>query len=137
MDISSQRVLSLLGAALLVMVGMYFWHIFHHGELPEAPYWAALQGVEYESRSAEDASLLLRSNIGGTGADAVGLRSQSSSYPRVWVILNETDSDGEPYVMPRGVPFAADCHQLERQISGRRVEPSVRSLLFRGCTEKR
>jgi len=136
MEISSQRVLSLLGAASLVLVGMYFWFIFHHGDLADKPYWAALQGVEYENRSTQDASLLLRSNIGGTGADAVGLQSQSSSYPHVWVILNETDSDGEPYVMPRGVPFAADCRQLERQISGRRVEPSVRSLLLRGCAEK-
>jgi len=137
MALSSQRALSLFGAALLVLVGVYFWYIFHHGELAEKPYWAALQGVEYENRSTQDASLLLRSNIGGTGADAVGLRSQSASYPRVWVILNETDSDGEPYVMPRGVPFAADCHQLERQIFGRKVEPSVRSLLLHGCAENR
>ena len=137
MEISGQRVLSLLGAALLALVGMYFWYIFHHGELADKPYWAALQGVEYENRSAQDASLLVRSNIGGTGADAVGLRSQSASNPRVWVILNATDSDGEPYVMPRGVPFAVDCHQLERQINGRRLEPSVRSLLFRGCAENR
>lgn len=137
MGFSRQRVLSLFGAALLILVVAYFWYIFHHGELADKPYWAALQGVEYENRSARDASPLLRSNIGGTGADAVGLRSQSDSYPYVWVILNETDSDGEPYVMPRGVPIAADCHQLERQINGHQVEPSVRSLLFRGCPEKR
>lgn len=136
MEVSNQRVLSLLGAALLVLVAGYFWFIFHHGELADKPYWAALQSVEYGNRSAQDASPLLLSNIGGTGADAVGLRSQSASYPRVWVILNQTDSDGEPYVMPKGVSFAADCQELGRQINGRKIEPSVRSFLFRGCGER-
>ena len=45
MESSGQRVLGLLGAALLVLVGVYFWYIFHRGELADKPYWAALQSV--------------------------------------------------------------------------------------------
>ena len=134
MQASIQRVSILLGAVLLALVGAYFWYIFHHGELADKPYWAALQSVEYKNRSNRDVSPLLEMNVDGSGSDAVGVPGADSAGTRVWVMLNVADSEGDPMVLPQGVAINVGCGQLERMVKGREVLPAVRKVLFGGCT---
>ena len=134
MQASIQRVSILLGAALVALVGAYFWYIFHHGELADKPYWAALQSVEYKNRPNRDASPLLEMNVDGSGSDAVGVPGGDTAGTRVWVMLNVTDSQGDPFVLPRGVALNVGCGQLQPMLNGREVLPAVRKYLFGGCT---
>jgi hypothetical protein len=130
---SIQRVSILLGAVLLALVGAYSWYIFHHGELADKPYWAALQSVEYKNRPNRDARPLLEMNVDGAGSDAVGVPGGDSAGTRVWVMLNVADSEGDSMALPRGVALNGGCGQLERMVKGREVLPVVRKFLFKGC----
>ena len=134
MQASIQRVSNLLGAALLVLVGAYFWYIFHHGELADKRYWAALQSVEYKNRPNRDTSPLLEMDVDVSGSDAVGLPGGDSAGTRVWVMLNVADSEGAPMVLPRGVALNVGCNQLHRMVKGRTVLPTVQKFLFEGCS---
>jgi hypothetical protein len=128
------RIACLLMGLAAAGVAYYFWFIFHHGELADKPYWAALQSVEYKNRQNRDSSPLLETNLAGSGSDAVGVLGRDSAETRVWVMLNVTDSEGEPMVLPQGVALNVRCDQLERLVKGREVLPEVRKVLFRGCT---
>jgi hypothetical protein len=121
---------------LIVLVGGPFLalsYLFSHGELGAKPVYAALQGVEYETRSNKDPTPLLRANVDGEGLDAVGVRGRDAAKTRVWIVLNKVDSDGNPFLLPVGIDPDADCSQLEHVIKGRKVEAAVRSFLLRGC----
>jgi hypothetical protein len=121
---------------LIVLAGGPFLalsYLFSHGELGAKPFYATLQGVEYENRSNKDPTPLLRVNVGGEGLDVVGVRGRDVAKTRVWIILNKVDSDGNPFLLPAGIDFDADCSQLERVVKGRKLETAVRSFLFRGC----
>jgi hypothetical protein len=121
---------------LTVLVGgpfLAFSYLFSHGELGAKPFYAALQGVEYENRSNKDPTPILRANVAGEGLDVVGVRGRDAAKTRVWIILNKVDSDGNPFLLPAGIDLDADCSQLERVIKGENVEAAVRSFLFRGC----
>jgi len=125
-----------LAFALLAAVagGCYLvWRFFHTGELGAKPYYAALQVVEYENRPNKIAEPLLRTNIDGLGTDAIGVPGRDRARTRVWIILNETDSDGHPYLMPQGVEINRDCAQIERVLHGRPVSTAVQQLLEEGC----
>jgi hypothetical protein len=121
---------------LIVLVGgpfLAFSYVTTHGELGDKPYYAALQQVEYESRANKDPSPLLRGNVDGTGIDVVGVLGRDAARTRVWVALNVTDSDGNPYVLPRGIEIQPDCAQLGRVVNGQRVKAEVWRFLFQGC----
>ena len=133
-QISIQRVPILLGPVLLALVGAYFWYIFHRGELADAPYGAALQSIEYRSRSNRDPSPLLEVDIDGAGTDAIGVPGRDGARTRVWVILSVADSEAAPMVLPQRVPFGVGCDELERKLEGRKVLPAVRQFLFSGCS---
>ena len=109
------------------------WRFFHTGELGAKPYYAALQVVEYENRMNKTGEPLLRINIDGSGADAIGVLGRDSARTRVWIILNETDSDGHPYVLPQGIEIDQNCAQVERVVHGRPIATEVDRLLKKGC----
>ena len=121
---------------LVVLVGgplLAVPYLFSHGELGAKPFYAALQGVEYENRTNKDPTPLLRVNVDGEGLDVVGVRGRDAAKTRVWILLNKVDPEGNPFLLPAGIDLDADCSQLERTIQGRKVEAAVRSLLFHGC----
>lgn len=109
------------------------WRFFHTGELGAKPYYAALQVVEYENRMNKTGEPLLRINIDGSGADAIGVLGRDSARTRVWIILNETDSDGRPYVLSQGIEIGQNCAQVEGVVHGRPIATEVERLLKKGC----
>ena len=136
LDFDADSATVVLAFALLATVagGCYLaWRLFHTGELGAKPYYAALQVVEYENRMNKTGEPLLRINIDGSGADAVGVLGRDSARTRVWIILNETDSDGRPYVLPQGIEIDQSCAQVERVVHGRPMATEVERLLKKGC----
>jgi hypothetical protein len=128
------RITYLLAGLAAAGLAFYFWYTFHHGELADKPYWAALQSVEYKNRPNRDAGLLLEMNVDGSGSDAVGVPGGEPAGTRVWVMLNVADFAGDPLVLPQGVALDVRCGALERVVKGREVLPAVRKYLFRRCT---
>ena len=124
-------------ALLAAVAGGCFlvWRFFHTGELGAKPYYAALQAVEYENRPNKIEEPLLRTYVDGSGADAIGVPGRDPARTRVWIILNVTDSDGHPYLMPQGVEIDRDCAQIERVVRGRPVSTAVQQMLNKGCSQ--
>lgn len=111
-------------------------HYFHRGELGSKSYYAALQGVEFDNRGNKDPNPLLKENVNGTGLNMLGIFAQDSSRTRVWVILNQVSPEGEPLVMPQGMPINASCESVINAISSQQVAKRVRQYLLRECSHR-
>jgi hypothetical protein len=131
------------GALLLVLIvamgGIYLSlsGYFGRGELETKSYYAALQSIELDNRGNKNPSPILKENVNGTGLDVLGILGGDAAKTRVWVILNLASSEGQPIVMPQGIPIEVDCTLLNSIISRKQVAKPVSQYLIRECTLRR
>jgi hypothetical protein len=128
--------LAALLAILIVVGGGYLalsWYL-NSGELGAKKYYAVLQGVEFENRLSGAEGLLFKSDVNGSGLNAIGIPSRGPGNSRVWVALNIVGPDEKVMAVPEGVPLDIRCEDVRRALGGKQVAEPVRRYLFKECT---
>jgi hypothetical protein len=116
---------ALVAAALVVLVGGYFWFAFAYDpELSHKSGWSVLQGFEFDERAKPFVSSELRRTRDGTFAAisvlGVGEPKGGPTDPpqvlpgKAWVLLNEHAADKTVLIMPQFASYKVSCATVGR-----------------------
>ncbi len=135
MRVKTTRVVILLGVGITALVIIaYIMIVIPRGELGEKMGWSVLQGVELSHRSDPEVhNPILLFNPMGSQYVVLGVPTNNSKFPRVWVILNETTPTSSVYRLPQNQQFHLPCLYIVDLSAKTKINPQVLELLRHHC----
>ena len=120
--------------AVVLCVGCYYFFVVREGELGQKEAWGVLQAVEADHRGdADRAAPILIQSAGGSDYTVVGLPSTDQTYPRVWIIVNQSGPGPAVKALPAKTHFSVKCSYLTELEQKVRLNPPVLNYLEAQC----
>jgi len=125
---------ALVTAATLLVAGLTWWAVQVHAELSEKAVYAALQGVEIDSRDHQLKTPAIIQNAGDAG-EVLGLSTGDPKFPYTWISLSELGSKGEVLEVSPTDKIVNSCLMVVKSLHGHNVNPAVRQSLVGRCSQ--
>jgi hypothetical protein len=138
--------MSSLLVGLFILLGMYVYRIFHHGELANKPIWALMQsfaakeeytpphtlGVKIEPVFVKDAIKYKKTY------DLLGIPTKNVQFPYYWIITNthidnDTSLPMRVFTMADGDVFYLPCDYLDNLSSKEKIDIIAYEFLRERC----
>lgn len=138
----SKSIIFLIVLLGVVLLGCLFWKKFITAdrgtlELTQKSIWADLQSIEYEHRSDHRLTppVLLKGQVGPEKYDVLGLSTNDSHFPFVWIVLGANAGANGIFAMPQNTRFTIACSYLGELGAKERIDDKVRVLLQQHCVD--
>ncbi|EQA0456765.1 hypothetical protein FZN26_25315 [Escherichia coli] len=134
---------------LIFFLGVYFYRIFHHGELANKPIWALMQSFaekeEYTSHriiGKEVKPTFVKGAIeyNNKAYDLLGIPTKNVRFPYYWIITNaHVDNDKSLpmriFIMADGNDFYLSCDYVDDLVLKEKIDVVASNFLKTRCTK--
>lgn len=132
---------------MFVLTGIYFYRMFHHGELANKPIWALMQSFAAKEQYTPPHTLTIKIEpvffqkaikYKNNTYDLLGIPTRNVKFPYYWIITNtHVDDDNSlpmrVFTMADGEIFYLPCDYLDNLSSKEEIDSVVHEFLSKRC----